>query len=241
MRQDSENVVALIPARGGSKGIPRKNLRPLGGRPLIAHAIGNALGAGKIDRVVVSTDSPEIAEVARRHGAEVPFLRPAELARDETPMLDVVLHAYREVRAGGGHPAAMALLQPTSPFLRRETIDRAVDSFLAGDAAILKAVRRVRESPHWMMVRRGELLAPYLEGPVLRRQDLPELFIPCGALYLYRSNFLDRMQAAPEAAQPPAAWVELEWPESLDIDEPWDLELASWVIERGLVEGHARS
>ncbi len=241
MRQDSERVVALIPARGGSKGIPRKNLAPLGGLPLIAHAIGNALAAERIGRVIVSTDSPEIAAEAIRHGAEVPFLRPPELARDETPMLDVILHAERHIRAGGERLAALALLQPTSPFLRRKSIDRAIESFLDGDAAVLKAVRRVREPPHWMMIRRGERLVPYVDGPVLRRQDLPELFIPCGALYIYRGSYLEGLQAAPGAVQPPAAWMELGWPEALDIDEPCDLELASWVIEKGLVESRTKA
>jgi CMP-N,N'-diacetyllegionaminic acid synthase len=226
---DSWKITALIPARGGSKGILGKNLHPLGGLPLIAHAIANARRARRVGRVVVSTDSPEIAAEARLRGAEVPFLRPEALARDETPMLPVVLHAWRSLSETGPPPRAMALLQPTSPFLRPETIDRAVEAFLAGEALHLKAVRRVREHPAWMLVRRGDRLWPFLDGPTQRRQDLPELFIPCGALYLYREAYL----TSPHEGEP-AAGLEVEWPESLDIDEPRDLELAEWVLERGL-------
>src|SRR5574341_1173247 len=120
--RNSWTVLALVPARCGSKGIPGKNLERLGGRPRIAHAIANARAARSIGRVVVSTDSPEIAAAARSHGAETPFVRPPELAADETPMLPVVVHAFHELAAAGPAPRAVALLQPTSPFLRPETI-----------------------------------------------------------------------------------------------------------------------
>src|SRR6185369_14718552 len=97
--KNSWRIPAVIPARGGSKGIAGKNLRPVGGKPLIAHAIGNALGAGRLSRVIVSTDSPDIAVLARSFGAETPFLRPSDLAGDESPMLGVVLHAFRSLAA----------------------------------------------------------------------------------------------------------------------------------------------
>ncbi len=218
-------VLALIPARGGSKGIPAKNLAPLGGLPLIAHAIASARGCPRIGRVVVSTDSATIADEARRRGAEVPFLRPAELSGDESPMLDVLVHAWRTFSSKGEAPSIVALLQPTSPFLRPETIERGLDLLESSDALILKAVKRVREHPSWMLVRRGESLRPFIDGPVRRRQDLPELFIPCGALYLYRAAFLE----APRESEP-CAFVEVGWPECLDIDEPEDLSLAEWVL-----------
>ena len=227
--ENSWKILALIPARGGSKGIPGKNLRPLGGIPLVAHAILHARAARRVARVVVSTDSPEIAQEARERGAEVPFLRPPDLARDESPMLDVVLHAWRHFADRGEAPEAVCLLQPTSPFLRPETIDRAIETFLTSRAALLKAVTPVRQHPAWMLRREGSLLVPLQPGPVLRRQDLPELFIPCGALYLYSKAYLE----APGPAVP-AAMIELTWPESLDIDEPLDLSLAQWVLEKGL-------
>jgi CMP-N,N'-diacetyllegionaminic acid synthase len=225
--ENSCRVLALIPARGGSKGIPGKNLAPLDGRPLLAHAIANAKGCRRIDRVAVSTDSPAIAAEARRLGAEVPFLRPAELSGDESPMRDVVVHAFRFLADRGEAPEVIALFQPTSPFLRPETVERALDRLDSSGARLLKAVKRVREHPGWMLIRRGDSLEPFIEGPVRRRQDLPELFIPCGALYLYRAAYLEG-PGDPE----PCGWIELSWPESLDIDEPDDLALARWVVER---------
>src|ERR687886_659490 len=113
MADPDVRVVGLIPARGGSKGIPGKNLVPLCGRPLLAWTVGAACAARGLDRVVVSTDSPEIAATARELGADV-LERPAELARDETPMYDVLLHALEEL----GRPEILVLLQPTSPLRR---------------------------------------------------------------------------------------------------------------------------
>jgi len=236
--KNSWRIPAVIPARGGSKGIAGKNLCPIGGRPLLAHAIGNALGAGRLSRVLVSTDSPEIAALARSCGAETPFLRPPELARDESPMLAVVLHAFASLAERDDAPPALALLQPTSPFLRPETIDRAVESFELSGAPLLIAVSRVRQHPSWMLVRRGDRLRPFLDGVPPRRQDLEELFIPCGALYLYRREYLEGLAAAgvdrgAEDGQG-SAWIEIGWPESLDIDDSPDLDLAAWVVERGL-------
>jgi CMP-N,N'-diacetyllegionaminic acid synthase len=228
--ENSWDVLALIPARGGSKGIPGKNLRFLGGIPLLAHALRNARSARKIGRVIVSTDSPEIAAAARSHGAEVPFLRPSDLARDESPMLGVVVHAFRAVSAAGREPGAVVLLQPTSPFLRPATIDRAVEVFFRSGAPVLQAVKRVKDHPAWMLRPEGDRLVPYLDGPTLRRQDLPELFIPCGALYIYSAGYL----RAPRDREP-CAWIEVGHPESLDIDEPEDLRTA----ERVLAEGSA--
>jgi CMP-N-acetylneuraminic acid synthetase len=245
LMKNSWQIPALIPARAGSKGIAGKNLRSLGGRPLIAHAISNAKAARRISRVVVSTDSPEIAALARSRGAETPFLRPPELAGDESPMLGVVEHAFRALAGEAGAPPALALLQPTSPFLRPETIDRAVESFESCGAPLLLAVSRVRQHPSWMLVRRGEALRPFLAGTPPRRQDLEELFIPCGALYLYRRSYLEGLaKAAPDADRGDgpgegSAWIEVGWPESLDIDEPPDLDLAAWVIERGLAVGES--
>jgi CMP-N-acetylneuraminic acid synthetase len=105
-------------------------------------------------------------------------------------------------------------------------VEQALDRLESSGARVLKAVKKVREHPAWMLARRGDRLEPFLEGPVKRRQDLPELFIPCGALYLYRAAYLES-PADPE----PCGWIELGWPESLDIDEPDDLALARWVVE----------
>jgi N-acylneuraminate cytidylyltransferase len=243
--ENSWKVLALIPARGGSKGIPGKNLRLLAGRPLVAHAVRNAREVPGIGRVVLSTDSEEIAEAGRGAGAEVPFLRPPALAGDESPMAGVVIHAVEALRAEGWAADAVVLLQPTSPLVRPATIERALDAFRSSGAPVLKGVRRVREHPGWMLVRRGDRLAPFLDGAELsrgaspgkgaaRRQDLTELFIPCGAVYVYSTRHLS---AAPGEG---CAWIEIGWPESIDIDDPEDLRIAEWALSASVsTEGGA--
>src|SRR5712691_3013598 len=120
-------VLGLIPARGGSKGVPRKNICMVAGKPFLQYTAEAALGALRLDRIVLSTEDDEIAEVGRRCGAEVPFLRPASLAQDTTPMLPVVQHAIRMLEAAGDHFDAVCLLQPTNPLRRASDIDDAID------------------------------------------------------------------------------------------------------------------
>src|SRR5918911_4592310 len=152
MSDSDVRVLGLIPARGGSKGIPGKNLAPLCGRPLVAWTIGAACAARSLDRVVVSTDSEEIAATARELGADV-LERPAELARDGTPMRDVLLHALEEL----GRPEVLVLLQPTSPLRRAEHVDGAV-ALLRETGA--DSVVSVAEVPH-----------RYRPGPLMELED----------------------------------------------------------------------
>ena len=176
-------VLAVITARGGSKSIPRKNVRPLGGRPLIAWTVRAALEAACIARVVVSTDDEEIAQVARDAGAEVPFLRPTELASDTATSVDVMLHALDMV-PGYGHAV---LLQPTSPFRTGTDLDAGFELWQGSPGAGgCVSVCAAAESP-WLMYgaddsgRLRRLLPAPSEG--LRRQDLPKALILNGAFY----------------------------------------------------------
>lgn len=184
--------VALIPARGGSKGIPGKNLRQLGGRPLLAYSAETALECPRIESAVLSTDSEEIADLGRRLGLRVPFLRPAELARDDTPMLPVVQHALRRLSADGTSYDAVVLLQPTSPNRSPQELERALELFARDRPDSLVSVRPVphRFNPHWVFFRdtRGRL-APSTGGgaPVGRRQDLPSAWHRDGAFYVTRT------------------------------------------------------
>ena len=187
-------MLALIPARGGSKGLPGKNLRLLGGRPLIAHSITAALDAATITRVVVSTDSPDIAAAALAAGAEVPFLRAAELATDTASSLDVCLHAADLLSTPDAPVDALVLLQPTSPLRSPADIDAAVALFRARAA---HAVISVTEDPHpiaWTRVLApdGRLLPhpAFAAVPPGRRQDHPPTFHPNGALYVIAVPFL---------------------------------------------------
>lgn len=184
-------VLGLIPARGGSKGVPRKNIRPLGGKPLIGYTIDAARLARQIDRVLVSTDDEEIASVSSSLGAEVPFLRPASLAQDDTPMLPVVEHALEAVMAEGWTPDALCLLQPTFPFRRPEEIDACIESLESQAADCVISVHRVPAhfNPHWVYFERpdGSLgLSTGESEPIPRRQALPPAYHRSGAVYVSR-------------------------------------------------------
>ena len=177
-------VLAIIPARGGSKGIHRKNLMSVGGHPLVTRSVLHALASRRVTRTLVSTDDPEIAEVARAAGAEVPFLRPAELAGDAVLDLPVFAHALDYLEAGEGYlPDLIVHLRPTAPLRRPEWIDAAVDLLAASDAAdSVRSVSPVVQHPYRMFTigASGEL-EPYvrdMEPPpfLLRRQDLPTLY-----------------------------------------------------------------
>lgn len=186
-------VVGLIPARGGSKGVARKNLRLLGGRPLLSWTADAALSAETLARVVLSTDDPEIAASGRALGLDVPFLRPAALAADDTPTLDVVLHALRWLERSGDHFDAVVLLQPTSPFRAPGLIDQAVSILQERDATSVITVRPVphRYNPHWVFQPDAEgvlRLATGERDPLPRRQLLPEAYVRDGRLYAVRTG-----------------------------------------------------
>ena len=153
--------VALVPARAGSRRVPGKNVRLLAGHPLLAYTIGAALDSDVFDAVIVSTDSDETAELARRYGAEVPFARPPEFATDTSPDIDWVRHGLSSLRDSGRSWDCFALLRPTSPFRRAETIRRAWAAFVSdGEADSLRAVQLCREHPAKMWVRRWCADAP---------------------------------------------------------------------------------
>jgi CMP-N-acetylneuraminic acid synthetase len=190
-------VLGLVPARGGSKGIARKNLRPLGGKPLLQYTAEAAAEAMRLQRVLLSTDDAEIAEVGRRRGLWVPFVRPGELARDDTPMLPVVVHALEWLAANGEEYDAVCLLQPTSPFRRPSDIDACVDLLASGDADCVVSVRPVPEryNPHWVYFRGadGSLRAALGDTePITRRQALPPAFHRDGSIYVSRVDAIRR-------------------------------------------------
>lgn len=227
-------ILGLIPARGGSKGIPRKNLAPLAGRPLIAHTIAAGLQAKSIGRLIVSTDDDEIAGVARHHGAEVPFMRPAELANDQSGALEVIQHAVRTMESQEGWRAeAVVYLQPTSPLRRAEHIDAAVELLLAKSADSVVSVVEVPHnfSPVSLLKLQQGFLEPYLgeTGP-LRRQDKPLLYARNGPAVLAarRATFLEQNSLFGEHSLP----LLMDQIDSLDIDTVFDLELAAWLLGR---------
>jgi len=183
-------VLALVPARAGSKGLPDKNIRPLAGKPLLAWPIEAARASRYVDRVVVSTDSERYAELARAAGADVPFLRPAALASDSAPSIDFILHAIDTLEAAGDRYDYLLLLEPTSPLTEASDIDRALENLVA-QAALADAVVGVSAlvSTHPAFAVRVESdgrIAPYAAasfGQLPRRQDTQALYSLDGSLY----------------------------------------------------------
>ena len=184
-------MVGLVPARGGSKQIPRKNARLLGGRPLLSYTADAALRARRLERVILSTEDDEIADIGRRCGLDVPFRRPPELALDETPMLAVVQHALAWLEEKGDVFDAVCLLQPTSPLRSSADIDACVALCEQSGADAVVTVLSVppQYNPHWVYFRSasGTLgLATGEDTPISRRQDLPPAFHREGSVYVTR-------------------------------------------------------
>lgn len=180
-------TLGIIPARGGSKGVINKNLRSLGGQPLVAHAIAAALSSKKLDRCIVSTDSEDIAQFALKYGGEVPFMRPNEFANDHSLDVDVILHALQWISDNEGDehvPELVLYLRPTTPFKRGEHIDQAIQMMLENpNWTGLRSLTKVEavHHPYWMYSREdGGVCSPFVSGVSLedypRRQDLPACY-----------------------------------------------------------------
>lgn len=220
-------VVGLIPARAGSKGIPNKNIASLAGQPLIAYTIQAALESRLLSRVLVSTDSPTIAQIAKTYGAEVPFIRPPELARDDVPRLPVVRHAVDYLENNEGYtPDIIVTLQPTSPLRRAEHIDAAIEMLVGTGADAVVSVCEAEHSPYWMRRVDAEgRLVPLLSGSetYLRRQDLPVVYRINGAVFA--ETYAAVRAGVNQPAENICPLIMEQW-ESIDIDEEYDLKVA---------------
>lgn len=188
-------VLGLIPARGGSKGVPRKNIRLLNGKPLLAYTAEAALRAQNLSRVVLTTEDEEIAETGRQCGLDVPFMRPAELAQDSTPSLAVVRHAVLTLKEMGADFDAICLLQPTNPLRRAEDIDACVALFNGSNADSVISVLPVPHeyNPKWVFWRdeQGKMSLSTGDAEIIpRRQELPPAFHRDGSVYITRSDII---------------------------------------------------
>lgn len=188
-------VLAIITARGGSKGVPRKNVLPLCGKPLLGYTAQAALAARSLTRVVLSTDDEEIAQVGRVCGLEVPFLRPPELARDDTPTLPVLQHAVSFLEEQGARFEAVCLLQPTNPLRRAEDIEACIALWKSENADSVVTVLPVpaEYNPHWVYFRRGDGTLALSTGekvPIPRRQQLPAAYHREGSVYVVSRDVL---------------------------------------------------
>ena len=217
---------ALIPARGGSKGIPRKNIKPIAGKPLIVWTIEAALRSSLLDSVVVSTDDLEIAEVARHAGALVPFMRPSELAQDETPGLDPVLHALDQLPQYN----SVLLLQPTSPLRTTGDIDACLRLAIQQQAPSVVSVSEPDTHPYWTYrLTENQTLARLIAAsPVARRQDLPAVVAVNGAMYFANANWLRGSGSL--VGEDTLAYV-MARERSIDLDTPFDWKLAELLLK----------
>ncbi len=227
-------LAALIPARGGSKGIARKNLALCGGRSLLDWTAEAALQSGVIDTAILSTDDDEIAVSGKALGLDVPFRRPAELSGDGALMLGVMQHCLAHLRSSGMDVEALVLLQPTSPFRRARHVHEAVEIFRARQAATLVSVVRVphRFVPEGQMRQQDGKLVPYLGGDIgkTRRQDKEMLYGRNGPVVLIvRSSVLDSNTLYGD----PTIGYEMDEISSIDIDTSEDLRLADHLMRTG--------
>jgi CMP-N,N'-diacetyllegionaminic acid synthase len=225
-------ALGVVPARGGSKGVADKNLRPLAGRPLLAYTADAARASRRLTRVVLSTDAEAIADAGRALGLEVPFLRPAHLAADDTPMLPVLQHAVRQLALAGFDADTVVLLQPTSPLRRGEHIDAALDLLESTGADSVVSVTEVPHqfNPVSVVTIDDGRVRPFTNGPlILRRQDKPRVFARNGPSVLaVRVPTLEKGSLYGDDCRALVMSAE----EILDIDTIADLEYAEFLLSR---------
>ena len=226
-------VLGVIPARGGSKGIPRKNIAPLCGRPLLAYTIEAAQKSQLLDHLVLSTDCLEIADCAKAHGLHVDDVRPHELSTDEVSTIDVVRYEMaRFERIQKTRAEVIVILQPTAPMRTAEDIDSALNQFIANACVSMVSVYdETTTHPFVMYYSREKRLVPVLDKARLpkRRQDFPPVFVRNGALYISRRKHILR---EPEILEGTPHFYEMPRERSINIDEPFDLQLAEWLMSR---------
>ena len=232
---DKKKVLAIIPARGGSKGVPRKNIRMLCGKPLIAYAIRAALDSRVINKVVVSTDDKEIARVAKKYGAEVPFLRPAHLATDKALTEPAMMHAVEEIEKSGYQPDYVALIQCTSPLLTSAVIQKAIhllvnnnlDSCLTVGPLIHGHEFRWDELPK----RNGVFAPAYDLDHRPRRQDSPPIYIENGAFYVTRTHLFKATQNRVGGKKAVIGAVKVSEEDSIQIDSLLEFFLIERILK----------
>jgi N-acylneuraminate cytidylyltransferase len=235
-------LLAVIPARAGSKRVPGKNVRPLDGRPSLAYSVEAALASGLFATVMVSTDSDAIAEVARREGAEVPFLRGVALATDDVPVSSATADALERLDPDGTRYAAVAQLMPNCPLRTADDVRASWEQFRRSDAVSQLSVTRFGWQNPWWAFRRSDtgVLAPLFPDRITApSQSLPELFCPTGAVWWARSEVLRRERTFHVAGR--TGW-EIAWDHAVDIDTEDDWRVAELLLrlraEAGVCDAH---
>ncbi len=222
------SILAIIPARGGSKRVPGKNIRKLAGKPLIAYTIEQAFASKYINRVVVSTEDKKIGEVAARYQAEV-IKRPEKLARDDTPSLEVLQHTLRHLEETEGYlPELVVLLQPTSPLRLADDIDSAIEKLLKADCDSVVSVCEVGCPLHWMYTLVGDRLRPITNSRIKKQQDTEKVYRLNGAVYVTSVGVIMRQNRI--IGRDTRAYI-MPRERSIDIDTELDFKLAELLIK----------
>ncbi len=229
MGTPSLKIYGFIFARGGSKGVPGKNIKPLGGIPLIAHSINAAKASGMIDRIIVSTDDQGIADAAIQYGAEVPFMRPAELATDNSPEWSAWRHAIEEINDCD----IFVSLPCTSPLRSGEDIKRCIELYLEGNCDMVITTRKAERHPSFNMVILDDQgyasIAMPMSGTITRRQDAPKIFDMTTVAYVTSPQFIQEHNGA---FQGRVKSVEIPAERAVDIDTELDFAFAEFLLER---------
>ena len=232
MIDESLNILAIIPARGGSKGLPRKNVLPLLGMPLIGYTIEEAKKSEYITRIVVSTDDEEIAKVSLKYGAEVPFMRPKGLAGDKTSTNEVIKHVVNFIESNEAKlPDIICLLQCTSPLRTASDIDNTIEKMITTNSDSAVSVCEVESNPYWTNIFNGNKLEYFLkEGKnITRRQDLPKIYEINGAVYVAKTESFIKYKTL-ETENTTGYIMEKE--KSIDIDNIIDFKLAEFILSQ---------
>jgi len=221
------SLLAVIPARGGSKGIPRKNIKELCGKPLIAWTIEAAKNISKIDRLILSTDDEEIAAIGRKLGVDVPFLRPQELAADDTPAILTALQILELLPEFD----ELLWLQPTSPLRTVEDINQVIEISYRINAASVASVSPVKENPNWVyQLNEQQILTRWIEEPLrLSRQELQQAYVLNGAIYWAQVEWLKQKRAF-VSGETQGYVMPVE--RSIDLDTPLDWEWVEFLMSR---------
>ncbi len=236
-----KKILAIIPARGGSKGVPRKNIKNLAGKPLLAWTIEEAKKSKFIDRIIVSTEDEEIAQIAKKYGAEVPFMRPQELAKDLSLDIDFLIHALDWLDQNESYtPDIVLRLPPTSPLRRVEHIDEGIMKLLdTPEAHSVRSITKANRHPfkHWKISPDGKFIEPFLpkevtgfdQPHVMPRQLLPDAYIQTGAVDVVWEDVL-RKYNSPVGEK--TTYFMMDQDDSVNIDYPEDFELAEIILNR---------